>query len=172
MQSNGLRQHVRMIVVPAVVSLSLAIGLWYGIFFRLGLGLLESDESVFTDAIIPTLAMFHAIVAGGVLNKVWEEYKIVRHCVKTKDKDTFMKCRDDRIPLAIHLLLGSLSLIIMALVMMLHYDSAGAGIASTFSVAFVLTLYWEVATNLDNPFKGAWYVNQIPKEWFDDDKAP
>lgn len=166
MKTNGLRVHLFMFVRPVAVSLVLSIGVWYWIFYRLGVSFFESDESTFTDAIVPTLAMFHAIVAGHVLIKVWDEYKVVRRCVKKGDKKTFMECRDDRIPLAIHMLLASLSVIIMVLVMLLHYDGPGAGIASTSSVAFVLTLYWEVATNLDNPFKGVWYRDQIPKDWF------
>ncbi|MES2931294.1 MAG: hypothetical protein V4682_01175 [Patescibacteria group bacterium] len=61
---------------------------------------------------------------------------------------------------------------IQSLVTLLSYEGVGAGIASTFSVSFVLLMYWEVAINLDNPRKAVWYIDEIPEEWFTDPPKP
>ena len=164
--ANGLRTHLGLLMGPAVVGSMISL-MWYHVFFTFDWHFQETDESAFTDTVIPIIAMFHAIVAGHILNKVWEEYKVVRRCLRDKDKDTFLRCRDDRIPIAIHLLLGSMSVVIQVLTLLVHFEKPFAGIAANFSVAFVLTLYWKVATNLDNPLRGAWYKDQIPKDWFE-----
>ena len=163
MKTNGLRVHLKLFIKP--ILLGILAGLVWHRFFHGRLHFLEGDESALTDSVIPTIAMFHAIVAGHVLAKVWDEYKTVRHCLRSQDKDTFLQCKDDRIPMAIHMLLGSMSFVIQALIMMVHYDGVLAGVVSSSSLAFVLMLYWEVATNLDDPFKGVWYVGQIPSDW-------
>ncbi len=163
--TNGLYAHLGLLVKPAIVGSLIGL-IWYFVFFSLDWHFREADESAFTDSVIPVIAMFHAIVAGHILNKVWEEYKVVRRCLRDKDKATFMRCRDDRIPIAIHLLLASMSIVIQAMTLLIHFERPFAGVAANFSVAFVLTLYWEVATNLDNPLKGVWY-REIPRDWLE-----
>jgi hypothetical protein len=167
MKINGLFVHLKLFVKPLLFGILSAL-IWYR-FFYLKIYFAEEDESAFTDCIIPTCFMFHALIAALVLTKVWDEYKMVRQCVRTKDRDSFRRCKDDRIPMAIHMLLGTLSFIGAVLVMLIYHREVLAGVASNFSVAFILTLYWEVSTNLDDPFRGVWYVGQVPPEWFKDE---
>ena len=164
MSKKELLVYLQLFIRPTIVALLVAI-VWYFIFRRFGFSIPEADESAFTDAGIPVIAMFHAIVAGGVLVKVWEEHKAVLRCIKKEDRNAFLDCVQSRIPMVIHLLLGSMSIIIIFLTMMIHFEGALGGIAMNSSVAFVLALYWEVATNLDDPVKGVWYVGKIPKDW-------
>lgn len=167
MTKNELLVCLWLFVRPIIAGLINGPILWYLVFYRFNISIVEADESAFTDTGIPVLAMFHAIIAGHVLVKVWDEHKLVRRCIREDDRDSFVQCMDDRIPKVIHMLLGSLSVIIISLTLLVHFEGPLAGIALNFSVAFVLGLYWEVATNLDNPSKGVWYVGRIPKEWLD-----
>lgn len=164
---HPLRKQLTLFIRPFIASTVLAV-FWYVCFFETGIGFEDADESVFTDAIIPVLATFHAIVAGFALNKVWSEYTIVQRCLKTNDREAFIAIRDDRIPMPIHFLLGSIAFLIQVLVMLQNYEGPDAGMAATFAISFVLVLYWEVATNLDDPKTGVWYVDRIPTQWFED----
>ena len=164
MKSKRFWVYLKLLIRPICVG-SLMSCAWYYFFFLTGLSFLEADESAFTDVIIGLLGMFHAIIAGGILNKVWGEAQKARHCIRVGDRETFVECKDDRIPGVIHLLLGSMSLIIQAHVMMIHFVGAFGGIASSFSMAFVLTLYWEVATSLDDPLSDVWDMGEIPPDW-------
>ena len=143
----------------------LAAGLWYFLFFRGGFDVGKSDETALTNTLIPVLAAFHSILAAAVLSKVWEEFKSIRRCVQNKDEAGFFRCLQDRIPAAIHLLLAVMSTLIVVGTMLVHYENTWAGILVVGAIAFVLALYWQVATNLDNPLCGVWYVDQIPAEW-------
>jgi len=164
MKTKELVLHLKLFVRPLLGSTFIGI-IWYSLFYKFHLHIIEADEPAFTDFGIPVLAMFHAIVAGGVLVKVWEEHKIVQRCIRDKDRDTFRRFMNDRIPVAIHMLLGCMSVIIQFLTMIIHFEGVFAGVAINTSIAFVLGLYWEVATNLDDPSKGVWY-SEIPREWF------
>jgi len=161
---SKVRPYLSILLYPSVASL-LAAGLWYFLFFRRGFDVGKSDETALTNTLIPVLAAFHSILAAAVLSKVWEEFKSIRRCVQNKDEAGFARCLQDRIPPAIHLLLAVMSILIVVGTMLVHYDNSWAGILVVGAIAFVLALYWQVATNLDNPLHGAWYVNEIPSEW-------
>ena len=163
-------QFLPLLVKPTLMSIGICL-LWYYVFYRYNISVLEADESAFTDSLIPTLAVFHAIVASVVLSKVWNEYTFVKRCIRKDDVEAFRDCLHERIPRAIHLLLLVWSVLIQAATLVLHWQSPGAGIFANFCIAFTLVLYWEVATNLDNPHKAVWYTNQIPKEWLEPEQS-
>jgi len=160
------RPYLSILIYPTMLSVG-AAGLWYFFFFHQRFDVGKSDETALTNTLIPVLAAFHSILAAAVLSKVWEEYKVIRRCVLNHDRDGFSRCLQDRIPPAIHLLLAVMSVLIVVGTMLVHYDNVGAGILVVGAIAFVLALYWQVATNLDNPQCGAWYVNEVPAEWRD-----
>ena len=165
MQSfSKVRLYLSILFYPSMASI-LAAGLWYLLFFRRGFDVGKSDETALTNTLIPVLAAFHSILAAAVLSKVWEEFKLIRRCVQTQDEAGFFRCLQDRIPPAIHVLLAVMSIIIVVGTMLVHYDNSGAGLLVVGTISFVLTLYWRVATNLDNPLCGVWYVNEIPPAW-------
>lgn len=168
MPSKKILPHTLLFVKPAAASLAIGF-LWFFVFRRFGIHLTQSDESILTDAIIPILATFHAIAAGFVLQRVWDEYSILRRCVRRGDKKTFDDYKGERVPMAIHMLLAVMSLLVQGMVMILDYEDAAAGWTVTMSIAFMLTLYWLVATNLDDPFHGAWYIGEIPDHWLSEE---
>jgi hypothetical protein len=109
--------------------------------------------------------MFHSILAAIVLGKVWEEFKEVCRCVRNEDRTKYKSCVNERIPGMIHLLLATMSTIIVLGTMLVEYQNPWSGIASVGSLAFFLVLYWEVATTLDNPAKAPWFIGRIPDDW-------
>ncbi len=160
----SLQPYLSILFVPATAS-AFTAGLWRWVFLPQGWNVGKPDETALTNTLIPVLATFHAILAAAVLSKVWEEFKLIRHYVEAGDESSFRRCVKDRIPPMIHLLLAVMSFLIVAGTMLVHYDRPAAGVLVVGAITFVLTLYWEVATNLDNPHRGAWYINQIPPGW-------
>jgi cyanate lyase len=160
----NVRPYLSILLYPTIAS-ALAAGLWYFLFFRHRFDVGKQDETALTNTLIPVLAAFHSILAAAVLSKVWEEFKLIRRCVQNLDEAAFQRCLQDRIPPAVHLLLAVMSVLIVAGTMLVHYDKLGAGILVVGAISFVLALYWQVATNLDNPIRGAWYMNEIPDAW-------
>jgi hypothetical protein len=163
MDFKEIGKHLRLLIRPTIAGVLVSL-VWYYMFFNV-LYFVENDEPVFSNVVLNMIGMFHAIIAGGVLNKVWDDFKKVMHCVKEEDQAGFTKLRDEKIPPAIHLLLAVMSIVIQWLLMNVHQESAYSGINANFCVAFVLALYWEVATNLDDVHNGIWYRGKIKPEW-------
>lgn len=157
---------LRLLVNPFILSVLTCVA-WNFLYLQ-GMSIPEADESAFTDTVIPTLAVFHALFGSLVIGKVWNEYHQVKQCIRKDDREGFKDCMQERIPRAVLLLLFVLSVLIQAAMMALHWESALTGFFANFCVAFALTLVWEVATNLDNPRKAVWYTNQIPDGWMED----
>ena len=159
-----VKSHCRILVTPVLASSGAALA-WYFVFFRLRINVGKADEVALTNTLIPVLATFHAILAAAVLSKVWEEFKQIRRCIYDGNEKGYVECLRDRIPMTIHLLLAVMSFLIVACSMLVEYQHACAGLLVVGGLAFVLSLYWEVATNLDNPVTGVWYVDRIPASW-------
>lgn len=164
LQVRLIARHIKMLILPVIIGAG-AAALWYFVFFLRGINVGKADETAITNTLIPVLATFHAIIAAAVLSKVWEEFKSIRRCVRDNDEAEFFRCLEDRIPITIHLLLAAMSLLIVASAMLVQYEHASAGLLVVGGLGFVLTLYWQVATNLDNPLCGVWYADEIPAGW-------
>ena len=159
-----VKSHCKLLVAPVLASAGAALA-WYFIFFRFHINVGKSDETALTNTLIPVLATFHAILAAAVLSKVWEEFKQIRRCINEGNEKGYAECVRDRIPITIHLLLAVMSLLIVVASMLVEYEHASAGLLVVGGLTFVLSLYWEVATNLDNPVSGVWYADRIPAAW-------
>lgn len=157
-RKKELIANLALLVRPLIAAVVIGGGLWYFVFHKF-LHVLEEDESAYTDAGVPVFAMFHAVIAARILGDVWEKHKKYQRCRNANDNEGMEECKKDRIPMAIHLLIGAMSVITQAHAMLFNFEGAFAGIFYNASLAFVLGLYWEVATTLDNPSKGPWYAD-------------
>lgn len=164
METNGFLTNIRLLIRPTFVA-SVIGWIWYFIFYEGKIGVLEADESAITDSFFPVIAMFHSIIAGLALGKLWDKYLIIHRSIREKDKATFDRYKDDRLPVVTYILIGAMSIVVQILGMMIHFEGGYTGLISNFLLTFVLSLYWESVTNLDDPLNGVWYVNQIPKDW-------
>lgn len=160
---RSFKRHVVLLAQPIALAL-FATYLWQKLHTA-GIHFPKADEASLTTAVIATLAIAFSILAGLVLNSIWEKYQKVVICVLKRDMDCFLLYRDERIPIVFHLLLASLSLPIIVMVMLLEYSSVWSGGASTFVVTLAISVYWLVATQLQNPAKSLWFAERIPPDW-------
>lgn len=164
---RSLRRHTMLLLKAALVTL-LPLLLWYQLWscdIHFGAG----DESVIIGASIATLGLAYGIMASVVLSSIWEKYRKVVISVLRRDEETFLCYRDERMPIMIHLLLAALSLPLLVMIALLPYQHMWSGIASVFSVSFILSLYWIVATELEDPTKSPWFAERIPEAWLSTD---
>lgn len=160
---RSFKRHA-FLLLRAFLATILPLFAWYQLRLR-GIHFAHEDEMIIIGAVIATLGVAYGIMASLVLGSIWEKYKKVVISVLKRDKETFLCYRDERIPIMIHLLLGALSVPLAAMVALLEYTHFWAGVASVFSVSFILALYWIVATELENPAKSPWFAERIPEEW-------
>ncbi len=164
---QSFKRHTLLILQPFLIATVLA-AVWYGLWSQ-GYHFSGEDEGILAGAIVTMLAIAYSIIAALVLTSVWEKYRKVVIAVLQRDKHTFLVYRDERMPLVLHIFIASLSLPLLIMAALLDYQSKWSGITAVFLVSFILSLYWIVVAQLENPAKGAWFTERIPQDWLDED---
>ncbi len=159
----AIKRHLILLLKPLVFSSILTL-LWYQLWLH-GIHFPRRDEAVLTGAIVMTLGVAFSLTAAVVLGAVWNQYRQIVVSVIRRDRDTFLMYRDERIPILLHLLLGAFSVPLVVIIGLLDYANIWSGLCSIFIAAFIISLYWVVATELDNPAKSIWFAGRVPKEW-------
>jgi len=147
-------------IVAVIITLA-----WYVAWIN---GFHFADE-IDMSAIITTLGVTYGIIATWVLDAIWDKYKKVVISTLHQDKDEFMLYRDERMPIALHLLIIFISLPLLGMIGMIDYHSVTTGIFSVFAVSFILSLFWIVIKHLEDPSRSAWIAERIPADWLEAD---
>jgi len=164
-----VKRHLPIILKPLAVSIILTL-IWRLILFPNSIHFQDFAGEPIMFIIIPMVAFIYVIFSGIAVTSVFDQYKIISKCVVKKDLDSFLIYRDEQLPIMIHLLIGTLSVIIIGSVMLFDYQ--GHTIIAMFTImaiVFVLLLIWIVTTELDNFQKSIWFKAKIPPEWFEID---
>ena len=75
-----------------------------------------------------------------------------------------MLYRDERLPIALHLLVIFVSLPLLGMIGMIDYQNVPTGIFSVFAVSFILSAVWIVIKHLEDPSRSAWIAERIPAD--------
>ena len=160
-------RHLWLCAQPFIIAI-VAVIFWRWLRSK-GYYFCKEDEVVMTGGITATLILAYGITAALVFNSIWEKYKKVMVCVLLQDKQTFLLYRDERMPIIIHLFLFFLSVLLVGMILMLNYQKELSGAVAVFSVSFIITLYWIVMIQLENPEKSPWLAERVPSEWLKED---
>ncbi|MFO0781319.1 MAG: hypothetical protein U0524_00300 [Candidatus Saccharimonadales bacterium] len=163
-----IRRHAPIVLKPTIMAI-IGVVLWKLVFYNNHIGFAKEAENPLLLMVLPLVGFVYVIFASIAVGSVFDEYKTVSRAVVKKDLDTFLLHRDEQLPILIHILIAAPSLILVALAMLLHYESVYAGAAAVFSVIFVITTTWIVATELDDFENGIWFKENIPEEWHEVD---
>ena len=157
LQRNALR-----LLWPSLFAVA-TTGVWH-VCHRFGWYFDKDAEVMLNTAILVNAAIF-AIAAALILNGVWERSRDIARYVLTKDKQSFMEVRDEKIPIAMHLVLGVLGVSVLVMLGAGHYPSTASGCLIMFTTSFALSLYFVVTTELQEPTRSVWFETRIPDDW-------
>jgi hypothetical protein len=119
-------------------------------------------------AVLVHAAIF-AIAAALILTGVWERSRDISRFVLARDKSSFMKIRDEKIPIAMHLVLAAFGTGVIVLLGAAHYPTAASGMLVMFTISFAMSLYFVVTLELQEPTTSVWFRARIPPEWLTED---
>jgi drug/metabolite transporter (DMT)-like permease len=161
LRRNSLR------LLPPLLFAILTTAAWY-CCYRLGWYLPHDAEAMLSTAIVVDAALF-AIAAALILNGVWERSRNIARYVLKNDKQAFMEVRDEKIPIAMHLVLAVLGLGVLVMLAAAHYSSPAGGGLIMFATAFAMSLYFVVTLELQEPTTSVWFSMRIPEDWLRED---
>jgi len=163
MRIKNLLKYFR-VALPAIVLGGFFSSIWL-IIPRENFGITLADIEEYNIA-FAFLGLSHGILATGVLTYVWNKNDRLVAAIKGNDFKTFKELRDIRIPDVVHFLLFCFSSMMTLVALAIPAKSQCIGCGVTFITVFIVTLWWRVASELDDPFHGEWILAP-PKDWLE-----
>ena len=140
---------------------------WYYCLYGRGVGFDGQMDSIIIDAWVTTFAVLYALVTAKVLDTVWAEYKAMRSSVKMGIRGVveFVRLRDERVSPLINVVIYSLSAVILAAFMVVHYPCVLGGVCTVASTSYLFLLMIRIIHEIDNPCGGIWFIRNVPDKW-------
>lgn len=154
----------------ALLLAVLAAFIWKKVFFKHEIHIGDGHDLGILS-MLTVLGMVWAVLASKFMESRLEKYFRFREAVmrhSDEDYETFILLGGEKLSPILHLLMGSISLVIMIAVMVIDYKAKlMVGYLCVGASAYVLALTVFVLVEVDNPLSGFWFVNieDIPKSW-------
>lgn len=163
--ANGWVAYAVFLSKPAFIAI-LAVVIWFTIPHYFGITVASKrDEDILTNLHVPGLMLLHGLFASVIVAKVLGGTSRMWLAIRRNQEKAFREALEERIPPIAHMLLATLSIQWLENTMTLGYESVLVGAKTVWEVAFVLALYWQVATVLDDPTKAPGLTHKIPSDW-------
>ena len=94
-----------------------------------------------------------------------DDIRKMKRAIREGDKATFIEVAEDSIPLPMKYILFTTANLIQAWTASLHYELYWTGLASVYSIGYMLALIWEIIADFDDPINGVWVIKGVPAEW-------
>lgn len=163
---ESLKLNLLRLVVPIFLA-AVATVIWCQCRRR-DLHLPDGDREMFSTAVLVLAAVF-AIAAALLLTGAWERSRMISRYILTHNKKAFMEIRDEKIPIAMHLLLAIVGLLVVVLLGAAEYKNPITGGFVIFSTSFAISLYFVVMADLQEPTRSVWFRRRIPPDWLTTD---
>jgi hypothetical protein len=111
-----------------------------------------------------------ALVYAFVLAETGSEWKATRDAVRDGNKEVFLKEAPKRMPGSFWLAVVFVSLCVVVIYHLFHYDSTFILVATHMMVGMIIALLLQILQDLDDPITGVINVDEIPAEWLEKEK--
>ena len=160
---RSFRRHAVLLFKTVFVG-AVITGLWYELWSR-GYHFSDDDKDVQIGATITSLGVIYGVFIGWMVTAAKQKYDAVVTAVFEKNKRVYLRYRDERPPIAVHVMIGMLSVPFLGMIGLIAYKHVLMGAMSVFSIAVVLAGFWFVIALLENPTKSAWIDERTPEDW-------
>ena len=163
-QGRAFIKYISMLFRPTAITLSVLIA-WM-IAHRSGLHF--SEKSTDFIAIVEVILVIpFGLLATAAVNTAQAKHDNIVVAVFEKDRHRFLRYRDEKILIGIHVIMLTFASLIILMAGMLNVTNIYEGGLIVSAVSFSLSLIWEVIRQLENPRTSFWIVERTPAEWFE-----
>ncbi len=165
-KGQAITKYVQMLYRPTAITVGAAI-LW-GLLRHYGLHF--SEKSTDFIAIVEVILVIpFGLLATVALNTAQDKHDNIVAATFEKDKLKFLRFRDEKILIGMHVIMITFAGLIIFMAAMLDFKNPYEGLVIVTAVTFAFTLIWEVIRQLENPKTSHWIVERVPTEWFEED---
>ena len=108
-----------------------------------------------------------ALVYAFVLADTGSEWKAVRDAVRDGNEDLFRREEPKRMPASFWLAVLFVSISVMVIYHLFHYDSTIILVATNTMVGMIIALLLQILNDLDDPITGVINVENVPPKWLE-----
>jgi hypothetical protein len=161
-----VRRHAP-VVLKAILAGLVVTGLWRFVIEANEWHLGEKSTEPLMFVVIVVAAFIYSLLLSVIVGSVYDQYRSISKAVVTNNLDEFLVYRDEQVPILMHILIGAVSVVILAGTLLLDYQhEVVTGMLSSFFVTFMLAIGWSVTNELDNFERSIWFKVNIPKRWY------
>lgn len=164
---RSLKRHARLLLEATSVSVIVTLA-WYQCWVR-GWYFPEDDKDIVIGVIIAMILATFTVLLSWIFPATSEKYQSFVLIAFTKDKDLFMRLRDERMPIAFHLLIGAVSVPPIVMISFVPFKHMITGVAATFGISFLIIMLWLVLDLIEHPLRSEWIRERIDDDWMTED---
>jgi hypothetical protein len=164
---RSFKRHVRLLFEATLVSVTVTSA-WYQCWIR-GWYFPEDDKDIVIGVIIAMLLATFTVLLSWIFPSTWEKYQNFVLIAFTQDKDLFMRLRDEKMPIAFHLLIGAVSVPPIIMIGLVPFRHMSTGVAATLGISFLVTMLWLVLDVIEHPLRSEWIRERIEDSWMTED---
>ncbi len=166
---NLIKKHSPIVLESMLIAIIFML-FWRYILYPLDIHFSKHANEVILFMIAPMAGSGYALFAFMAVNSVFYQYQKISRSVVQNEMREFLTYRDEQLPIKIHLLIGAPSFFLAFLALSFNYEQdISIGAFSVFSVIFLLTFAWKIATDLDNFQNSVWFQKKVPPAWYEAD---
>jgi hypothetical protein len=164
---RSFKRHALLLFEATSASVT-ATTIWYQCWVR-GWYFSEDDKEIVVGVIIAMILAMFTVLMSWIFPSTWEKYQSFVLIAFTKDKDLFMRLRDERMPIAFHLLIGGVSVPPIVMIAFVPYKHMITGMATMLLTSFMIIMLWLVLNLIEHPLKSEWIRERIDDAWMTED---
>lgn len=156
-----LRKYLPMFWWPAIIS-TIASLAWYLIPQELIYNKGKGSTALFFA--ISNAFIAHTILASVLMNKLYMKHAHIKQAIRQRNKPKYDDLIESNIvdPMEVVILIISLGIIFLTI--MIPEESTVAGMICSFSTIFIISFWWRILHELDDPFSGICKISKPSKD--------
>lgn len=163
-RARSFWRHLKLMVLVAVPAI-VAAAAWKHVFHQFGPFFPKEDEIALTAIGVGVPLVPFGFMAVRLLDESYSRSKEFDKFIFEKNRNAFLRIRDDRLPVIFHLMQAVLMIPIGVVTLGFDYASVRAGEFIVWTVVATFAVYWVAITVLQNPERTPWFAERISKEW-------
>lgn len=164
---NSFVKHLLMLVRPVVITCAVDVLWWW--MRSLGISFPKHGPNEMIITVVLVVVVPFGILAAEAIRTAWNKNEQIVDSILPKNEPKFMRYRDEKILIPVHIMLIAFATMTVLLVGLFHYPDVWVGLVLVSVTTFSFSLVWSIIRELEDPRRSQWIRERTPKEWFEAD---
>lgn len=160
-------KHLRMLMRPVIIT-CMVDALWW-LMHSLGISFPEHGPNEMIITVVLVIVVPFGILAAEAIRTAWNKNEKIIESILPRNEHQFMRYRDEKILIAVHVMLIAFATMTVLLVGLFHYPEAWVGLTLVSITTFSFSLIWSIIRELEDPRRSQWIRERTPAKWFETD---